>query len=56
MQRQTTTRFRVSGMDCAACASKVDTAVRRMAEVEDVQVSVVSGSMTVLHGPGANLG
>jgi len=33
-----TTRFRVEGMDCASCASKVDTAVRRMPGIEDVSV------------------
>ena len=44
-----TTRFRVEGMDCASCAGKVDTATRRIAGVEDVSVSVVSGTMTVRH-------
>jgi Cd2+/Zn2+-exporting ATPase len=32
------TRYRVEGMDCASCASKIDTAVRRMPGVEDVNV------------------
>jgi len=45
----TQTRYRVSGMDCASCASKIDTAVRRMAGVEDVSVSVTNGSLTVTH-------
>ena len=44
------TRFRVTGMDCASCASKIDTAVRRMPYVTDVKVSVVAGTMTVTHG------
>jgi Cd2+/Zn2+-exporting ATPase len=44
-----TSRFRVEGMDCAGCATKVDTAVRRLPGVEDVSVSVVGGSMTVTH-------
>ncbi|QYO75558.1 heavy metal translocating P-type ATPase [Devosia salina] len=44
-----TTRFRVEGMDCASCASKVDTAARRIQGVEDVSVSVVSGTMSVRH-------
>jgi len=35
---ETTTRFRVEGMDCAGCASKIDTAVRRLPGVEDVSV------------------
>ncbi len=43
------TRFRVEGMDCASCAAKIDTAVRRVAGVEDVNVSVAAGTMTVRH-------
>ena len=27
---ETRTRYRVEGMDCAACAAKIDTAVRRV--------------------------
>lgn len=50
-----TTRFRVEGMDCASCASKVDTAARRIQGVEDVSVSVVSGTMSVKHSDGADL-
>lgn len=50
-----TTRFRVEGMDCASCAGKVDTAVRRLDGVSDVSVSVVSGTMTVQHTDAANL-
>jgi Cd2+/Zn2+-exporting ATPase len=50
-----TTRFRVEGMDCASCASKVDTAARRVPGVEDVSVSVVSRTMSVKHGPDADL-
>ena len=42
-------RFRVGGMDCASCASKIDTAVRRVPGVEDVSVSVTAGTMTVKH-------
>lgn len=52
---QTTTRFRVEGMDCAACATKVDTAARRIEGVADVSVSVMNGSMTVKHAAGADL-
>ena len=50
-----TTRFRVEGMDCASCGTKVDTATRRVAGVEDVAVSVVNQTMTVKHAPGADL-
>lgn len=42
-------RFSVEGMDCASCAAKIDTAVRRVSGVEDVSVSVTSGNMTVAH-------
>ncbi len=42
-------RYRVEGMDCASCASKIDTAVRRMPGVEDVSVSVAAGTMSVKH-------
>src|SRR5690554_1615872 len=50
-----TTRFRVEGMDCASCASKVDTAARRTEGVKDVSVSVVAGTMSVQHDPDADL-
>ena len=45
------TRYRVTGMDCAACAAKIETAVRRMPGVEDVTVSATAGSMTLRHAP-----
>ncbi|WP_429939716.1 heavy-metal-associated domain-containing protein, partial [Brucella melitensis] len=38
--------FRVDGMDCASCAAKIDTAVRRVKGVEDVSVSVTAGTVT----------
>ena len=50
-----TTRFRVEGMDCASCGTKVDTATRKIAGVEDVSVSVVNQTMTVKHAPGVDL-
>jgi Zn2+/Cd2+-exporting ATPase len=53
LQRET--RFRVEGMDCASCAAKIDTAVRRIPAVADVSVSVVAGTMTVTHGPEVDL-
>jgi len=43
-------RYRVGGMDCASCAAKIETAVRRIPGVEDVAVSVAAGTMTVSHG------
>ncbi|WP_411033302.1 heavy metal translocating P-type ATPase [Shinella sp. BYT-45] len=49
------TRFRVEGMDCASCAGKIDTAVRRMPGVSDVSVSVTAGSMRVRHDSTSDL-
>jgi Cd2+/Zn2+-exporting ATPase len=49
------TRFRVEGMDCASCANKIDTAVRRMDGVADVSVSVTAGTMTVSHNDRSDL-
>jgi Cd2+/Zn2+-exporting ATPase len=46
----TQTRFKIGGMDCASCAAKIDTAVRRLDGVVDVSVSVTGASMTVSHG------
>jgi Cd2+/Zn2+-exporting ATPase len=51
----TQTRYRVDGMDCGACASKVGNAVRRVPGVEDVSVSVATGNMTVSHDEAALL-
>ncbi|SCW73028.1 Cd2+/Zn2+-exporting ATPase [Rhizobium mongolense subsp. loessense] len=42
-------KYKVGGMDCASCAAKIDTAVRRIAGVEDVSVSVTAGTMTISH-------
>lgn len=40
-------RYRVEGMDCASCATKIDTAVRKLPGVNDVSVSATAGTMTV---------
>ncbi|SHE69854.1 Cd2+/Zn2+-exporting ATPase [Kaistia soli DSM 19436] len=40
-------RYRIGGMDCAACAAKIDKAVRRIDGVVEVSVSVAAGTMTV---------
>ena len=48
-------RYRVDGMDCAACATKIDTAVRRIPGVSDVSVSVTDGTMTVKHDGSGDL-
>src|SRR5690606_18074230 len=42
-------RFRIDGMDCASCAAKIETAVRRVRGIQDVSVSVAGGTMTVNH-------
>ena len=52
----TLSRFRVEGMDCASCAAKIATAVRRVPGVEDVSVSVSAGTMTVNYVGGADNG
>ncbi|MDF2117906.1 heavy metal translocating P-type ATPase [Roseiarcaceae bacterium H3SJ34-1] len=49
------TRFRVSGVDCAACAAKIETAVRREPGVEDVSVSATAGTMTLRHSAETDL-
>ncbi len=49
------TRFRVTGMDCASCASKIDTAVRRVPGVKDVSVSVTAGTLLVDHDEASDL-
>ena len=43
------TRFRITGMDCAACGTKVETALRRLQGIRDVQVSVPNGTALVTH-------
>ncbi len=55
MSETTQTRYRVEGMDCASCATKIDTAVRRMPGVDDVSVSVTAGTMTVSHSAESDL-
>ncbi|PIK72348.1 heavy metal translocating P-type ATPase, partial [Methylobacterium frigidaeris] len=50
------TCLRVSGMDCASCAAKVETAVRRLPGIESVDVSVATETLTVRHGPGTSAG
>jgi Cd2+/Zn2+-exporting ATPase len=51
MEREMTTknqtRYKIGGMDCASCAAKIDTAVRRIPGVEGVSVSVTAGTMMV---------
>ncbi|PDT48710.1 MULTISPECIES: heavy metal translocating P-type ATPase [Sinorhizobium] len=49
-------RYRVEGMDCASCAAKIDTAVRRVVGVGDVSVSVTAATMTVRHADRGDVG
>ena len=45
-------RFRVGGMDCASCATKIENAVSRLPGITEVGISVSAGTMTVSHeGP-----
>lgn len=43
----TTIRYRVTGMDCASCAAKIESAVRNIPGVRKVNVSIASQIMTV---------
>ncbi len=42
-------------MDCAGCATKVETAVRRLPGIVDVEVSVTAAAMTIRHAGGTDL-
>lgn len=48
------TRYRIEGMDCASCATKIETAVRRVDGVAGASVSVTAGTLMVEH-EGADL-
>lgn len=43
------TKYRVGGMDCAACASKIETAVGRIPGVSEVGASFTAGTLNVVH-------
>lgn len=45
-----TARFRIEGMDCASCAAKIETAVKRLDNVESVKVGFQSETLTVAFG------
>lgn len=40
-------RYRVTGMDCSACAAKIEKAAKAMPGVNDVRVSIASGEMSL---------
>jgi len=48
-------RFRVEGMDCAACGTKVENAVRRFPGISDVSVGVTSETLTIRHDGSTDL-
>lgn len=48
-----TARFRVSGMNCAACSARVERSVARLPGVLSVQVNLLTASMRVSFRPGA---
>ena len=52
---QVRTRFRIEGMDCASCVTKIEAAVRRVQGVADVIASVTAGVMTVDHAKDASV-
>ena len=51
----TETRYRVTGMDCAACAAKIETAVSRLPGVQNVSVSATAGTMRLSHAEDVSL-
>jgi Cd2+/Zn2+-exporting ATPase len=51
----TKVRFRIEGMDCAACAAKIDRVARGAPGVGEVSVSATAGTMLVAHDGTADL-
>ena len=49
-----TRSWRVGGMDGAACVAKVEKAVSRLPDIQDVQVNLMAETMTVRFGTGAD--
>ncbi|MDP2782524.1 heavy metal translocating P-type ATPase [Devosia sp.] len=43
------TKYRVGGMDCGACALKIETAVSRIPGVSEVGASYTAGTLNVVH-------
>lgn len=44
---------KLSGMDCGACVAKVEKAIRRLPGISDVQVDLMSETMTLGRTPDA---
>jgi Cd2+/Zn2+-exporting ATPase len=49
MAEAAATKYRVAGMDCAACATKIENAVSRIPGVDSVTASYTAGTMNVVH-------
>jgi Co/Zn/Cd efflux system component len=49
----TAARFRVTGMDCSACAAKIEKVAKAQPGVLDVRVSIASGEMLLKLGEGS---
>lgn len=43
------TEFKITGMACAACVRHVEGAVTALPDVQSVSISLIAGSMTVIH-------
>ncbi|MFG1364095.1 heavy metal translocating P-type ATPase [Xanthobacter versatilis] len=48
-------RFRVTGMDCASCAAKIEGTTLRIAGVAEAEVSVAAGTLVIRHAADADL-
>jgi len=47
MAAATPLKLAIEGMDCAACALKIETAMKRLPGVSDVNVSVMLGTLAL---------
>ncbi|MEP9349160.1 heavy metal translocating P-type ATPase [Xanthobacter sp. KR7-225] len=52
---QVLSRFRVSGLDCAACAAKIEGAAKRVDGITEISVSVAAATLAVRHVEGLDL-
>jgi Zn2+/Cd2+-exporting ATPase len=41
-------KLRIEGMDCGACATKIENAMKRLPGVKDVIVNVGQGSLSLM--------
>lgn len=46
-----TDSFFVTGMQCGGCTNKLSLALRRLSGVDDVQISLASGEVTIVYDP-----